>query len=302
MFIAGGTCTDVAGPIKPGDTCDIWTPRDGVPARAERLSARITSKAAGTPDKGNPYVAGLMVRAADTGRVLMLQRALSDDDVDGAAGKWEPPGGHVEAGETLAQGALREWSEETGFAPPSLRLVGSWDSSDGVYRGFVAEIAAESALDLENGRDQVDNPDGDVFESVAWLDPGDFADNPSLRPEVQRDLAQVMAALGGEVAKSAQTPVVSTVHHPLGHEGLWHTPSKKVPQMQQLPAYHQNTARALMRDQGMGESQAIATAINAIREWKAGRAFGGRVKVTPEVQAAAAKADAEFEQLRAAHH
>lgn len=83
--------------------------------------------------------------------------------------------------------------------------------------------------------------------------------------------------------------------------GLWHTPSKKVPEMQQLPAYHQNTARALMRD-GMGESQAIATAINAIREWKRGRAFGGRVKVTPLVQAAAARADAEFEQLRAVHH
>jgi 8-oxo-dGTP pyrophosphatase MutT (NUDIX family) len=178
MFIAGGTCTDVEGPIKPGDTCDIFTPR-------------------GARKSAGPHVAGLMVRAADTGRVLMLQRALSDDDVDGAAGKWEPPGGHVEAGETLAQGALREWSEETGFAPPSLRLVGSWDSSDGVYRGFVAEIAAESVLDLEHGRGQVDNPDGDVFESVAWLDPADFADNPSIRPEMARDLDVVLAALNG---------------------------------------------------------------------------------------------------------
>jgi hypothetical protein len=109
------------------------------------------------------------------------------------------------------------------------------------------------------------------------------------------------AAELAELGKSAQTPVVSTVHHPLGTEGLWHTPSKKVPTMQQLPAYHQNTARALMRDEGMGESQAIATAISAIREWKHGRAFGGRVKVTPEVQAAAARADEEFERLRAAH-
>lgn len=98
------------------------------------------------------------------------------------------------------------------------------------------------------------------------------------------------------------TPELSTVHRPLGTEGLWHTPSKKVPEMQQLPAYVQNTARALIRDQGMDESRAIATAINAIKEWARGRAFGGRVKVTPQVRAAARAAIEEWERLRAAHH
>jgi len=102
--------------------------------------------------------------------------------------------------------------------------------------------------------------------------------------------------------KSAQTPVVSTVHHPLGHEGLWGTPSAKVPELQELPAYHQNTARALMRDQGMGESEAIATAVNAVKEWAQGHAFGGAVKVTPEVQVAAQRADAEWEHLKETHH
>jgi hypothetical protein len=101
--------------------------------------------------------------------------------------------------------------------------------------------------------------------------------------------------------KSAQTPVVSTVHHPLGHEGLWHTPSKKIP-LQQLPAYVQNTARALMRTQGMGESQAIATALNAIKEWAQGTSFGGKQKVTPEVQMAARSAIAEWERLKESHH
>ena len=102
--------------------------------------------------------------------------------------------------------------------------------------------------------------------------------------------------------KSAQTPVVSTVHHPLGHEGLWHTPDRHVATMQQLPAYVQNTARALMRDQDMDESQAIATAVNAVKEWAAGRAFGGHVKVTDEVRQAAQAALREWEQLRASHH
>lgn len=37
-------------------------------------------------------------------------------------------------------------------------------------------------------------------------------------------------------SKSALTPELSTVHNPLGTHGLWHTPSKKVPELQQLPA------------------------------------------------------------------
>ena len=48
-------------------------------------------------DAGEVAVAGLAVLAADTGRVLMLQRALCDDDP--AAGKFELPGGHLAEGE-----------------------------------------------------------------------------------------------------------------------------------------------------------------------------------------------------------
>ena len=105
-----------------------------------------------------------------------------------------------------------------------------------------------------------------------------------------------------ELLKSVETPRVSTEHHPLGTRGLWRTPSKKVPERQQLPAYVQNIARALIRDHGMPESQAIATAINALRAFAAGRAFGGRVKTTPEVRAAARRALAEWERLKATHH
>lgn len=102
--------------------------------------------------------------------------------------------------------------------------------------------------------------------------------------------------------KSAETPIVSTVHHPLGTEGLWHTPSKKVPEVQQLPAYIQNIARALMRDQGMGESQAIATAVNAVKRWAKGNLGWGKHKITPEVVRAARRALKEWEDLKASHH
>lgn len=108
--------------------------------------------------------------------------------------------------------------------------------------------------------------------------------------------------MGDPVPKSAQTAAVSTQHNPLGTRGLWHTPSKKVPELQQLPAYIQNTARALIRDHGLGESEAIATAVNAVKEWASGRAFGGKVKVTDEVRQAAQNAVSEWEKLKQSHH
>ena len=56
-----------------------------------------------------------------------------------------------------------------------------------------------------------------------------------------------------------------------------------------------------MRDQGMEESEAIATAINSIKAWANGTAFGGRVHVTDEVRQAAQAALKEWESLRASH-
>lgn len=109
------------------------------------------------------------------------------------------------------------------------------------------------------------------------------------------------AELAG-LQKSAETPYVSTHHNPLGYiTGLWWTPSKKVPVKQQLPAYIQNVAHALMRDEGLDRATAIAYAVNAMKRWAAGRLGWGHYKITPEVQAAAARALAEWEALRATH-
>lgn len=102
--------------------------------------------------------------------------------------------------------------------------------------------------------------------------------------------------------KSELTPELSTTHNPLGTEGLWHTPSKKIPEKQQLPAYIQNIAHALLRA-GHDESEAISMAVAAVKRWSQGKgAFGHKGKVTPVVQAAAAHALAEWEKLKASHH
>ena len=96
--------------------------------------------------------------------------------------------------------------------------------------------------------------------------------------------------------KSAKTPELASQHNPLGQRGLWRTPSKKVPEKQQLPAYLQNIAHALIRN-GMSESQAIATAINAAKRWAIGKG-----KVHPEVRQAAQAALAEWNRLKESHH
>lgn len=179
MFVAPNGCTLVIGDIKPNDLCDEWYPRV-------------------TTDVG---AAGVAVVAADTGRVLMLQRALSDDDP--AAGTWEFPGGCVEGDESPSDAAIREWQEETGLTLPEGHRTGTWTSSNGVYVGFVHVVPSEDDVPLFDGRDDVtnpDDPDGDSIESLAWWNPTQMIDNPALRQELLSDLDLVLDALGASAA------------------------------------------------------------------------------------------------------
>jgi 8-oxo-dGTP pyrophosphatase MutT (NUDIX family) len=134
-------------------------------------------------------VAGLVVLAADTGRALMLQRAMpdpDDDDPDPAAGTWEFPGGHLEPGDTTSlHGAIREWTEETGQPlPPGGLVAHTWTAPNGIYQGHVVVIPRESALDLGAAR-EIDNPDDD-HEQVAWWNLAHAQANPALRPECRK--------------------------------------------------------------------------------------------------------------------
>lgn len=137
--------------------------------------------------------AGLAILAEDTGRVLMLQRGLSEDD-EKNGGKWEFPGGHIEEGENPRQGAEREWAEEVGLKPPSGEDKGEWKGGNGKYVGFVVAVPSEDVLDLKS-RDEVKNPDGDNFEAAAWVHPDDMQ-NHNLRSELVNDLQRVRRAIG----------------------------------------------------------------------------------------------------------
>ncbi|MER6109372.1 NUDIX domain-containing protein [Streptomyces hirsutus] len=131
-------------------------------------------------------VAGLVVKADDTGRVLLLQRAL--DDEDPAAGTWEFPGGHLEKDEDALAAAVREWQEETGAELPGISsVVGSWTAPNGIYRGFVAVVPSESHIPLNQPHSErrtanPDDPKGDATEVTAWWPITALPDMSLLRP------------------------------------------------------------------------------------------------------------------------
>ncbi len=78
-------------------------------------------------------------------RLLWVQR-----DLPPQLGKWAIPGGFLELGETLAEGAVRELCEEAGVVlPPEqmhLYMTGSITFINQIYVGFRATVASESCL------------------------------------------------------------------------------------------------------------------------------------------------------------
>jgi 8-oxo-dGTP pyrophosphatase MutT (NUDIX family) len=138
--------------------------------------------------QSGPSVAGVALKAADTGRILMLQRGL-EDEKDPARGLWEHPGGHIEPGDkTTLHAGLREWEEEVGQPFPEGGVVThAWTSPNGVYQGHVVVIPRERDLVMHDGRvvPNPDDPKGDKAEQAAWWHPDHARKNPALRPEVK---------------------------------------------------------------------------------------------------------------------
>src|SRR4029077_8263389 len=92
-----------------------------------------------------PSVAGVVVKADDTGRVLLIQRS-NHDSKDPASGLWEFPGGHMDDNEAPWDAGKREWEEETGHQFPEGHYGGQLVSPNGIYQGHVWIIPSEDAV------------------------------------------------------------------------------------------------------------------------------------------------------------
>lgn len=89
-------------------------------ARTEDASATLLEKLAGEAGYATPKVG---VRAAvfdDAGRILMVRETADKH-------RWSLPGGWADVGQTVAESAVREVREETGYIVRAEKLAAVWD-------------------------------------------------------------------------------------------------------------------------------------------------------------------------------
>jgi 8-oxo-dGTP diphosphatase len=107
----------------------------------------------------NPYsvsVAGVLVN--DEGSVLLVRRREN--------GRWEPPGGILERGETIEEGLRREVHEETGLEVEPGPLTG-------VYQNLRNDVIALAFRCTPTGGELTVNDEASAFR---WAAPAELAE------------------------------------------------------------------------------------------------------------------------------
>ena len=197
-------------PLVGGSAVPVATPSTSPHVAGVAGSEHDLAKQAGGKQEV-PTVAGVCLKAADTGRILMLQRGLQDED-DPARGTWENPGGHIEPGDqTSLHAGVREFEEEVGQPFPEGGVVHhTWTSPNGIYQGHVVVIPSEKDLRMHEGRviPNPDDPKGDNHEQAAWWDIDHARKNPALREELKTGTPwKDIAKAGTEKTASAWDPL-----------------------------------------------------------------------------------------------
>lgn len=112
---------------------------------------------AGQDTRHSVSVAGVVID--ERGRALVVQRRDN--------GRWEPPGGILEPGETIIEGLLREVQEETGLTVECVALTGVYKN---VPRSIVALVFRCRAI----GGHLTENPEVSDFRWVSESDTGEI--------------------------------------------------------------------------------------------------------------------------------
>jgi ADP-ribose pyrophosphatase YjhB (NUDIX family) len=92
------------------------------------------------PPANSLVVGSSAVVVDDEGRILLQRRSDS--------GNWALPGGAMDIGETLAQSAIREVKEETGFDVRIERIVGIYSDPGHVFAYGDGEVRQEFSICL----------------------------------------------------------------------------------------------------------------------------------------------------------
>lgn len=120
---------------------------------------------------------------SDGRRVLLVSESIDGRSV------LNQPAGHLESGESLAQAAVRETLEETGWEVELTGLVGiyQWQAPNGSE--FLRVAFAARPL-----RHHPQRPLDGAIEHALWLSPAELANHPRLRsPLVARCVADWQA-------------------------------------------------------------------------------------------------------------
>ncbi|HEY1794781.1 MAG TPA: NUDIX hydrolase [Stellaceae bacterium] len=137
---------------------------------AEELEARRAARR--YPERPMVAVLAVVLRPIEQEwRILIVQRAQQPN-----AGRWGFPGGVLELGETVAEGAMRELGEETGIVAEAAGVLnvndavsrdeegrvqfhyvliavrGVWQSGEGVAGDDAADVAWASRDDIRAGK------------------------------------------------------------------------------------------------------------------------------------------------------
>jgi ADP-ribose pyrophosphatase YjhB (NUDIX family) len=136
------------------------------------------------PQANSLVVGSSAVVVDDEGRILLQRRSDS--------GNWALPGGAMDIGETLAQSAIREVKEETGFDVRIERIVGIYSDPAHVFAYSDGEVRQEFSICLActivGGSLAVSHESTDVrFVSLAELE--SLKMNPSIRKRIDDYLA-----------------------------------------------------------------------------------------------------------------